>query len=56
MLRWLPALCGTFFVQEFGGEHHDDEASPIGNCIAEKRASVRLRVGAAIEDNPAQKD
>ena len=56
MLRRLTTLFGAFLVQEFGDEHHDDQAGPVGDGVAEKGANMRIRVPAAVEDDPDAKD
>ena len=52
MLRRPPALRGTLFVRELGGQNHDDETGPIGNCVAEERTGVTVGIGMAVEDDP----
>src|SRR6476620_11680220 len=55
-MRWPPALGGADLIEIFCGEHGHEQASPVGDGVAEEGAEVRAWCGASIEDDPRQQN
>ena len=55
-MRRSAALGGADFIHVFGGNDSNDQASPVGDGIAEERAPMRAWVRVEIEGDPGDKN
>ena len=56
MVWRLSTLGRAFLIHEFCGQNGDNQASPVGNGVAKKRAPMRVGIGVEVEPNPAEQD